>query len=272
MGAGAIASVLTGRPLILEINGPTYSFLSLKLAKAITAYSSSMVKGSATGKLVLVDAGVNPTLFKPDEVSRVKLRELYGLQNSSVIGYVGTFQSWHGVDDLVRAAAIVLESHPNARFLMVGPNFESTMRLTESLGVSNAFIFIGPVSYERVYEYVNAADILVSPTNPSRAEWTKRAGPPEQFKVFEYMACRKAVIISASGPMKRINGDGENGLLFPTGDTQALAAAISRLIEDPALLDSVANRAHDEVVARFTWRRHAQRLYGMMVKATAGST
>jgi glycosyltransferase involved in cell wall biosynthesis len=266
-GAGAIASIITGRPLILEVNGPRFSPISAKRASKITAYTMSGIGEEFREKTRILDAGVNPEVFRPDLNGRTAVRNKYQLGDSPVICYVGTFQKWHGMDDIVRASRAVLDAFPKAKFLMVGPRYETTKRQAEEFGVSGAFIFAGPIPYASVADYVNAADIMASPANPSMSEWTRKHGLPEQFKIFEYMACRKPVIVTSAGPMQRIVKDGKTGLTVPPGDHEALAKAICRLIGDPKLASDLANEGYSMVVEKFTWSMHAREIYQTILSA-----
>ena len=271
-GAGAIASIITRRPLILEANGPRFSPISAWRASKITAYSMSWIKEEFRDKVHIVNNGVNPEVFRPDSEGRTEVRNRYRLGNSPVICYVGTFQKWHGLDELVKASVIILEAFPKARFLMVGPHCESTRETAEERGVSHAFVFVGPVPYGSVEAYVNAADIMVSPANPSRSEWTRKNGLPVQLKILEYMACNKPVIVTAEGPMQRVVKHGVTGLTIPPGDHEALAEAICRLIRDPCLASDLAAQGYAMVLENFTWSRHAEEVYQTILAAMKESS
>ena len=266
-GAGAVASLLTGRPLVLEANGPRFNRFSLSRATKILAYSYSMVDERVRRKTELMHSGVNPELFRPDLESRSTIRSRHELRLSPVIGYVGTFQAWHGLEDLVQASRAVLQSFPEAKFLMVGPGSDQTRALTEKLGVRASFVFTDAVPYAQVPMYINAADILVSPTNPSGAPWTLKYGPPAQIKILEYMACRKPVISTDTEPSRRIVRDGVTGIAVPPGDPKALSEAICRLIRAPALADELADHAYTLVTERYTWAAHADELYQTILTA-----
>ncbi len=270
-GAGAIASFLTGRALVLEVNGPNFSPLSSRRATTITAYSHSMVGENLREKTKIVDAGVNAELFHPDQTARLAVRAAHGFEASPVVGYVGSFQVWHGVADLVRASKSVLATNPEVRFLMVGPGFSSAKAFAEELNVAGSFVFTGPVPYSEVPEYINACDIMVSPTNPALSEWTRAHGPPEQFKVFEYMACRKPVIMTSVGPMLRIVRDRETGLTVSPGDSESLARAICELIRDRSLAARLADRGYSAVVEKYGWANHAGRIHEVAREALAAT-
>jgi glycosyltransferase involved in cell wall biosynthesis len=266
-GAGAIASIITGRPLVLEVNGPRFSPISARRASKITAYSMSGIKEEFREKTHILDAGVNPEVFKPDPDGRAAVRKKYQLGDSPVVCYVGTFQKWHGLDDIVKASRTVLEAFPTVKFLMVGPRYEATKMEAEEFGVSSAFIFVGPVPYTSVADYVNAADVMVSPANPSMSEWTRKHGLPEQFKIFEYMACRKPVIMTATGPMQRVVKDGVTGLTIPPADHKALSDAICALIGDPNRAGDMAENAYNMVAGEYTWSNHTEKIYQAVLSA-----
>lgn len=253
-GAGALASRLTNTPMVLEVVGPRYSRYSLKLAKKILAYTKSMVRDPITPeKLELVTAAVNTELFRPDPEGRLVTRMMYGIQGSPVVGYVGTFAKWHGIDVLVEAGIQVLQRFPEASFLMVGPYFEHVQKEVQERGISHAFIFTGPIAYVDIPRYINAADVLVAPYDASKSALRRAYGIGSPLKVFEYMACGKPVIASSIEPITDVVEDGSTGILVPPGDPDALQNAITRLIEDPFLASEMGKMALETVKDSFSW-------------------
>ncbi|MDA4127900.1 MAG: glycosyltransferase family 4 protein [Thaumarchaeota archaeon] len=256
-GAGAIASIISHKPMILEMIGPRYSRLSATVCSKVLAYNEKMIPDGAMGKTVFVKAAVNPDLFKPDQKARESIRARLGLDGSIVVGYVGTFQSWHGLDDLIEAARILLRSNHRFKFLFVGPipaNIKSSIdsELAESL------IFAGTVPYESVPDYVNASDIAVAPYNiQNSSRRDKGIGSP--LKVLEYMACGKPVVGSSLPQVAEIVVDGETGFLFPQGEPKLLAARITELANNPELRDEMG-RAGLEKVRLYSWLSFASRL------------
>jgi len=267
-GAGAIASLLTKKPLVLEIIGPRYSKLSLDLAKKILAYSKSMITDHAVreDKLFLVDAAVDTERFRPNPVTRRAIREALGLGESIVVGYVGTFSDWHGIEELIKASVKVLKLYPKVQFLMVGPYFERAMKLAKNHKVLDSFVFTGPVPYAEVSKYINAADVLVAPYNPLKSELRRKYGIGSPLKVFEYMACGKPVITTRVNPITRIVEHGETGLLVSAGDFKALAEAIVRLIENPRLAERIGKAAREEVEKNYSWKTFAKKLANILVE------
>ncbi|MBO3810072.1 MAG: glycosyltransferase family 4 protein [Candidatus Brockarchaeota archaeon] len=267
-GAGAIASMLTGRPMVLELVGPRCSILSVKRASRVLAYTESMLPESVPrSRVVIVAAAVDTDLFKPDEEQGRIVREKYGLGSSTVVGYVGTFQTWHGVEELILASKAVLEKHPEVRFLMVGPYYEQMENLARRLGVSNAYTFTGPVSYRDVPKYINAADILVAPYNPEKSELRKRYGIGSPLKVLEYMSCAKPLVTTSLKPITDVVQDEVNGLLVPPGDVEALKDALIRLIEDKDLAREMGERARRRVLGKYSWLALAKQFENVLSEA-----
>jgi glycosyltransferase involved in cell wall biosynthesis len=268
-GAGAIASILTKKPLILEAIGPRYSKLSFNLAKKVLAYTYSMINYSppTENKVVLVDAAADAELFKPDQAAREALRKKFGFENSIVVGYVGTFAEWHGIEELIESSVEVLRIYPNVRFMMVGPYFEWAKAFAETRGVIDYFKFFGPVPYHEVSKYVNAADILVAPYNPFRSEMRRRFGIGSPLKVFEYMACGKPVITTAVKPITNVVQNGKTGLLVPMGDSKALSEAIISLIRNPEMAERIGRAARVEIEKKYSWRVFTRKLVDIMKEA-----
>jgi glycosyltransferase involved in cell wall biosynthesis len=264
-GAGAVASAITGRPMILEIIGPRYSRRSLNKSKKIFAYTKSMIHEPVPPeKLVFVSAAADVELFKPDLAQRKLVREKYGLQDSVVVGYVGTFAEWHGIKELIDASERILKQHPNSKFLMVGPYFKRAKETTQKLGISRAYVFTGPIPYGDVPKYVNAADILVAPYNPAKSELRKKYGIGSPLKVFEYMACAKPVITTSAEPILQVIREGKTGVTVPAGDSDALSKAVIDLMEKPLFAEKIGKAAREEVEKHYSWKAFAMRLESVL--------
>lgn len=260
-GAGAIASMLTRTLMFLELIGPRYSQLSLRRARKIMVYVESMVPHNRYAyKLILVTAAVNTELFKPNWYERQIIREKYGLQDSKVIGYVGTFQSWHGVEELILAGKDLIGKYTNLRFLMVGPYYKEMENLTSRLGIRSSFLFTGPVGYREVVNHINASDILVAPYNPAKSYLRRRYGIGSPLKIFEYMACGKSSITTSVEPITNVVRDHVNAILVPPGDVKSLRDALSELIENPEIAKSIGKKAREDAVRYYSWQSLARKV------------
>lgn len=142
------------------------------------------------------------------------------------VAYFGRFDARKGTDTLLRAMAML---PPNASLKMYGRGGETErarlLHLAEELGVSDRVAFATLDRMELADAYL-AADVVVFPS-----EW------PEPFGLvpLESMECGTPVVATGVGGSADFLDDGENCVLFHPGDAQALAMAVRRLAQDPAL-------------------------------------
>lgn len=268
-GAGGLASVFTGRPLILEVVGPRYSRLSVRRSTRVLYYTRTMIRDWVdVTKCQRVAAGVNTELFHPDPGSRESARRSLGYADSdTVVGYVGSFQPWHGVDVFIEAMALLGDGNRKLRGLLVGPNFEKYKKMAETSGVGSSLSFTGAVPYETTGSFINACDMMVAPYNPAQDDLRRRYGIGWPIKVLEYMACGKAVIATGVSPVDEMVKDKVTGIMVAPGDPAMLADAISLLTDERALREEVASKALSEVVPRYTWKTVTEQLSRVVTEA-----
>lgn len=174
-----------------------------------------------------------------------------------IVGYAGRLQTMamdKGVGVLVEALAQVGDCSLG---LIGGPDdIAETLRARwRELGQPDAtFRYAGQVAPDRVPIYLSAFDVcaLPSPWTPFFAFYTS------PMKLFEYMASGRAIVASDLPTNAEVLADGESALLTPPSDVAALAAAIRRLRDDPALRQRLAANAYAEVMAQYTWDARAQ--------------
>ena len=164
-----------------------------------------------------------------------------------VVVFVGTLKPWHGVDDLLRAAAMA-RAPWSLRIIGDGPQIPALRALAGGLGLD--VDFRGEVAPERIPAHLAGAAIAVAP-------YPDLGGADEQYfsplKVLEYLAAGLPVVASAVGQLPRtLQGV---GVLVPPGDPARLAEAIDALAADPderARLGALGRRRAEE---RHGWER-----------------
>ena len=269
-GAGAVLSSMLRVPMVLEMIGPRVSPMSLRRANKVLAYSEQMVAGRVPrGKLVIVPAGVDTDLFRPDAEAGARVRSKHGLKDEFVVGYIGTFQAWHGVNALLSAVKKLNSAGARVKALLVGPYFADSMRFAEEIGAAGDAVFTGPVPYDSVSGYVNACDLLLAPYDPSLSKLRSEGGIGAPLKVLEYMACGKPVVSTKVPPITEVVENGRSGLLVPPGDVEAIAGSIRTLAEDPAAREAMGAEGRKTVVERYSWRDLARTIEGVLDAATA---
>jgi len=266
-GAGAIASAMTGRPMVLEMIGPRYSPISMTRSSRVLAYNELMVPERAMSKAVFVKAAVNLDLFRPDPAAGRKVREQFGLDGAVTVGYVGSFLDWHGVDDLLDAAEIIKRESEGVEFLLVGPRTEAVVKSAVDRGLGDMVRFVGPVPYDQVPSYVNACDILVAPYNILHTSSRRSKGIGSPLKVLEYMACGKPAIGSDLPQVADLIQNGKTGLLFPQGDSRALADSIMSLVDDLSYRQRLGSQALASVGSVYSWPTLAAQIGSILDEA-----
>ena len=150
-----------------------------------------------------------------------------------MLGFISTFQPWHGAVVLARAFAALLRDHPehrdSVRLLMIGtgPELGEARRVIDAAGFADAVHFTGLVAQEDGPAHLAACDILVSPHVPN-ADGSPFFGSPT--KLFEYMAMGKGIVASNLDQIGEVLRHGETAWLVPPADAAALAAGLDRLV------------------------------------------
>jgi glycosyltransferase involved in cell wall biosynthesis len=172
------------------------------------------------------------------------------------VAYAGHLYAWKGVDVLLEAIARV----PNVQGLIVGghgaePDLARLKSLAARLGIESRVTFTGLVEPSRVPELLARATVLVLP-NPASAISTRYTSP---LKLFEYLAAGRAIVASDLPSIREIVQDGVEAVLVTPGDPAALAAGITRVLDDPALAGRLAHAAAN-LAPQYSWQRRAERL------------
>ncbi len=176
----------------------------------------------------------------------------------AVVGFVGSFQKFHGVELLAEMALRVAAQRPRVRFLLVGdgPGAAQARRRLAPLG--DQVVATGSVPHAAVPGLVAAFDIGVLP------ETSFYACP---LKVIEWMAAGKAVVAPRYGPLHEVLEDGEDGLLFPPRDVAALVETVVRLVDRPALRRRLGAAAARRAAASLAWEDNARRVIAVLDQA-----
>jgi glycosyltransferase involved in cell wall biosynthesis len=149
------------------------------------------------------------------------------LAGTFVVATVGNIRRVKGHDVFIKAAASIVEQFPRVSFNIAGdvlePDyFEELQTLIRSLNLSDHFHFVGGVANLR--EYLSTADIFVL---PSRSEGFSNA-------IVEAMAASLPVVATNVGGNAEAVTDGVSGVIVPSEDPAALAAAVARMLSDPS--------------------------------------
>ncbi|MEZ5156091.1 MAG: glycosyltransferase family 4 protein [Solirubrobacterales bacterium] len=150
-----------------------------------------------------------------------------------------------GVPLLIAAMPSVLSSFPDARLVVAGegPDRKEAEQMRDRLGLCDRVHLVGHV--DRPGALVALADVFV---NPALAE-------SFPYGILEAMAQACPCVVTDAGGSAEAIADGHTGLVVPTGDSTALAAAVTRLLADHDLADQLGVAAKAKVGERFTRER-----------------
>jgi glycosyltransferase involved in cell wall biosynthesis len=160
----------------------------------------------------------------------------------------------NGIEYLIRALPTIVANVPQAHLLIVGGGFprerERLLDIVYADHMKDHVLFTGNVPYQAMSGLYSLARVAVF---PSLVEATSLA-------CLEAQASRVAVVATNVGGLPEIITDGHTGLLVNPRDPEALAQAVCRVLLDTDLQARLAQAAHDEVEARFTWDVTAQQV------------
>jgi glycogen synthase len=172
------------------------------------------------------------------------------LAGADVVGFIGSFYDYEGLDDMIAAMPILLARRPKAHLLLVGggPMEDDLRTQAASSPAADRIHFIGRVPHDEVELYYSLIDILAYPRKAMRL--TELVTP---LKPLEAMAQRKLVVASNVGGHRELIEDGVTGTLFPAGDPAALAAALDGLFANRRLWDKRRDQARAFVERDRNW-------------------
>jgi glycosyltransferase involved in cell wall biosynthesis len=299
--AGAVLSRGFGIPLVLEYNGSEvwtarhwgrglrYEDAALQAEEVSLRHAHLVVTVSEILRDELVERGVEPVrvVWHPNGVDADRyaprasdeVRSQLGLpRDTLVLGFIGTFGQWHGVEVLARAFADLVREHGDwaesrrVHLLLIGdglrrPDVEEALH-----GVPpELWTLTGMVPQADGARYLAAADVLVSPHVPN-ADGSRFFGSPT--KLFEYMAMGRAILASdleqigeVLQPSLRADelsqspaaaDDPSVAVLARPGSAEELTAGLRFLVEREDWRARLGTNARARVLERYTWSHHVE--------------
>ncbi len=209
--------------------------------------SDIVARGIDSDKVTVIPNAVNVESFNLASPPDPALQAQLGLAGATVIGFVGSFYAYEGLDLLVQALPALLKAKPDIKLLLVGGGTqEQNLRdQAKALGVSDKVVFSGRVPHQEVNKYYDLINVLAYPRHPMRL--TELVTP---LKPLEAMAQGQLFVASDVGGHKELIDHNKTGVLFKAGNANALAQALLDLLENPTLWP----------VLRGNGRRHVERV------------
>jgi len=209
-------------------------------------------RGIHESKLFHVPNAVDAEQFTPGRPRDEALAAQLGLQSAQIIGFIGSFYDYEGLDVLLAAMPAMIAAKPNLHLLLVGggPMDGALRAQAKALGLEAHVHFTGRVPHAEVDRYYSLIDVLVYPRK--RMRLTDLVTP---LKPLEAMAEGKLVAASDVGGHHELILDGKTDTLFRADDSQALAASVLDLLAHPEIWEERRQVARRYVAQERTWAR-----------------
>ncbi len=192
-----------------------------------------IARGIDPAKITVSPNGVDLDLFGDPPPRDDVLAETLGIAaDDAVIGYIGSFYDYEGIDDLIAAMPALVAAQPKAQLLLVGGGpMEAVLKAQAAASPAAAQIhFVGRVPHDQVERYYSLIDILAYPRKKMRL--TDLVTP---LKPLEAMAQGKLVAASDVGGHRELIEDGQTGTLFAPDSPSAIADALSKLLDNRSM-------------------------------------
>jgi glycosyltransferase involved in cell wall biosynthesis len=279
-GVIAVAAArLTGARVVVTVHGGDVFSLNGALLRRVKAWAlrradAVVVNSSATRQACeflhpgrryeVIPMGVDTDRFRPGPRSD-ELVQRHGLGDLTVL-FVGRLTEDKGVDDLLRALALLTGRGVGFKALVVGSgDQEAALRSqAESLGLRGVVEFIGWVPSEELVAYYDTADVFVGPSIVGRSGWTEALG----LVFVEALATGLPVIATNTGGIADVVTDGVTGFLVDERSPAQIAEKLELLARDRERLLSMAQRGRAAVEERFSWRTVGDR-YAEVLRTAA---
>jgi glycosyltransferase involved in cell wall biosynthesis len=271
--AGALAARKYSVPILCEINYTSWSPLVRKrsallmpfakyIDKRIFSMSSGLIAVSTFLKEQLIEKGadaqkvfVTPNAADPDKFDPAKvnetIRETLGLVGKKVLGFIGGFYPWHGLDFLLEGFIEIKKEYPETALLLIGdgPMRSIVQNSAKKAGVEKDVCFPGNVPHSKLSNYMACFDVAIMPDS-------NEYGSP--MKIFEYMAMERAVIAPKLGPLEDGITNGQEGLLFEPKNKAAFLTALKSIFADDQKRIEMGRNGRRNIISNHTWRHNAE--------------
>ncbi len=212
-------------------------------------------RGLDPAKLFEVPNAVDLTQFGTPKPYDTALAAELGLVDADVVGFLGSFYDYEGLDILIAAMDHLIRTHPKAHLLLVGGGpMEAALKAQASASpAADRIIFTGRVPHNVVDRYYSLVDVLAYPRKAMRL--TELVTP---LKPLEAMAQEKLVAASNVGGHRELIDDGVTGSLFAPDDAAAAASAIANIFNDRENWPQRRQVAKEWVARERNWDRSVQ--------------
>ena len=212
-------------------------------------------RGVPAERVTVVPNGVDTAQLAFARPRDAQLAAQFSLGPDPVIGFIGSLYAYEGIDLLTRALSLLRARGVGVNCLIIGggPEESAIKKRIGELGLEQRMLAIGPVPHGDIGRYYSLIDLLVYPRRRTRL--TELVTP---LKPLEAMAQGRLVLASNIGGHREMIRDGKTGILFPPDSAEAIASAISRLLEHREEWPAITANARHYVETERSWIRNVE--------------
>jgi PEP-CTERM/exosortase A-associated glycosyltransferase len=215
-----------------------------------------VARGVPDSRVTVIPNAVDIGEFRFGTPADEQLKRDLGLAGRTVIGFIGSFYAYEGLDLLVQALPRVLQARPDARLLLVGggPQEQALRAAVREADLEDKVVFAGRVPHGVVQRYYSVVDVFAYPRHSMRL--TELVTP---LKPLEAMAQGQLLVASDVGGHRELIRDGQTGMLFKAGSSEALADAVLRLLDERSHWPQMRAQGRRFVEEERNWPRSVAR-------------
>jgi len=212
--------------------------------------SDLVARGIDSAKITVSPNGVDLDQFGAPVPRDPVLTAELGLEGADVVGFIGSFYDYEGLDDLITAMPRLVRARPRAKLLLVGggPTEQALRDQALASPFADHIVFVGRVPHDQVEHYYAQVDVLAYPRKAMRL--TDLVTP---LKPLEAMAQGRLVAASSVGGHRELIEDGLTGTLFAPDDPATIAQALAGMFADRGFWDERRVVARDFVERERNW-------------------
>jgi PEP-CTERM/exosortase A-associated glycosyltransferase len=250
----------------------TYAF---KHADAVTCICEGLRRdivgrGIPTSKVTVIPNAVDIEKFPlgspPDDLLKASL----GLAGTRVLGFIGSFYAYEGLNLLLEALPKILMQAPDVRVLLVGggPQEANLRQQAKDIGIADKVVFAGRVPHSEVNRYYDLVDLLVYARLSMRL--TELVTP---LKPLEAMAQGQLFVASDVGGHKELVRNGETGWLFKSDNVDALTEGVISILNNQSRWPAIKAAGREYVENERSWKTSVSRyqaVYSLLLQGAYG--
>jgi glycosyltransferase involved in cell wall biosynthesis len=235
---------------------------SAKVVAVTDAFKSNLIaRGVESNKIEVVTNGVDTRLFYPSPRDENLAKKL-GLEDKTVIGYMGTHGMAHSLDFVVQTIAKLKDDSFHFLFIGDGAMKKEVVRLASELGVKNA-TFLDPVAKADIAAYISITDVALVPLK--KTDTFKTVIPS---KIFENAAMRKPIFLGVDGQAREIMEKYGAGIYFEPENEEDFLQKIE-LLKDNTRYESMQDGC-SRLAVEYDRKKLAADMLGIIKKVANG--